>query len=70
MKITPDNWGEVERDIRTTGLRYVLYDEQGVARTIITKKGVLYQATAETWKKLIRLGRIMVAPGRRVALEK
>ena len=66
MKITVDNWKEVERAVREGGLQETVYDSDGLLTTIILKGGEQYELTLDVVQQLMELGLIDVKLGRRI----
>ena len=66
MKITVDNWMEVERAVREGGVQETVYDSDGLLTTIILKGGERYELTPEVLQQLMKLGLVDVKLGRRV----
>ncbi len=66
MKVSVENWKDVERKIREAGIEEAIYDSDGVARTIVLKNGERYEFTMELFKQLESKGLITVKIGKRV----
>lgn len=66
MKITVDNWKEVERAVRAGGVKDTIYDADGVITTIVLKSGDRYELTIDVLQQLSKLGLIDVKLGRLV----
>jgi len=66
VKITVDNWKEVERAVREGGLQETVYDSDGLLTTVILKGGEQYELTLDVVQQLTELGLIDVKLGRRI----
>ena len=67
MKITLENWKEVERDLRESGIQDATYDERGFIQTVMTKRGIRYEFSPNVIKQLVKSGAMEVKLGRRPA---
>jgi len=66
LKVTVENWKDVEKKIRETGIEESIHDSAGVVRTVVLKNGERYEFTMEVWKQLQTAGLITVKLGRRI----
>ena len=66
MKVTTDNWKEVWRDMKESGVLNANHAEDGTLQTVTTKKGNLYEFSPEVIKQLIESGAMEVKLGRKV----
>ena len=65
MEVTVDNWKSVERDLKEFGVQDVVYDEEGIPKTIVSTSGTSYELSHDTIKNLIKSGLVEVKLGRR-----
>jgi hypothetical protein len=70
MKVSVENWKDVERKIREAGIEEAIYDSNGVTQTIVLKNGERYDFTMELFKQLQSEGLIAVKLGRRIEIKK
>ena len=70
MKVSVENWKDVERKIREAGIEEAIYDTNGVAQTIVLKNGERYEFTMELFKQLESKGLITVKLGKRAEPQK
>jgi hypothetical protein len=70
MKVSVENWKDVERKIREAGIEEAIYDSNGVTQTIVLKNGERYDFTMELFKQLQSKGLIAVKLGRRIEIKK
>lgn len=66
MKVTIENWHEVEHDLQSNGVADAEYDEADTMIAIISKSGVRYEVSKELFLELQRLGVVTLALGTRV----
>lgn len=66
MKITLENWKEVEHDLKESGIQNVTYDENGYIQTVTTKRGMAYEFSPDIIKELVASGAMEVKLGRRI----
>jgi hypothetical protein len=66
VKITVDNWKDVEQAIRELGVQDSIYDSDGIIQTIILKSGDRYKLTKDIFQQLLKSSLIDVKLGRRV----
>ena len=65
MTITPENWKEIEREIKESGIEETIYDEKGYLKTIVAKNGKRYDLPIDTICQLVDSGAVKFQPGRR-----
>ncbi len=70
MKVTAENWKDVEQKIREVGIQESVYDSDGVLETTVLKNGERYEFTMELFRQLQSKGLITVKIGRRVEPDK
>ncbi len=70
MKVSVENWKDVERKIREVGIEEAIYDSNNVLQTTVLKNGERYEFTMELFKELQSKGLITVKLGRRVETKK
>jgi hypothetical protein len=66
MKVTLENWKEVERDLKASGIQDAIHDSDGYLRTIISKSGIRYELSPDVIKQLVDSGVVNVKLGRRI----
>lgn len=66
LKVTVENWKDIERKIRKAGIENAIYDSAGVLQTIVLKSGDRYEFTMEVIKQLQNAGLIVAKRGIRV----
>ncbi len=66
MKVTTENWKDVWRDMKESGVVNATHDENGALQTVTTKKGSQYEFSPEVIKQLIESGAMEVKLGRKV----
>ena len=66
MRITVENWKDVEREIKQSGIQDATYDEKGFLMAILTKRGVSYEVSPDVLLQLVESGLLEVNIGRRV----
>ena len=65
MNITVENWKNIEREIKESGVQETIYDERGYLKTIISKNGTRYDLPVEVIAQLVDSGAVKFALGRR-----
>ena len=63
MKVTLENWKEVDRAIREIGIKEGIYDARDELKTIITKDGEHYEVSKELFLQLQKTGMIEIRRG-------
>lgn len=66
MKVTIESWKDVECDLRRTGVKDALYDEEGDISEIISRSGERYELSREVLKQLMESGMVEFKPGQKV----
>ncbi len=66
MKITLENWKEVEQDLKASGIQNATYDRNDFIQTVTTKRGIVYEFSPDIIKQLIASGAMEVKLGRRI----
>lgn len=66
IKVTNENWKDVEHDIMESGIANATSYENGGLHTITTKKGIRYEFSPEVIKQLIESRAMEVRVGRKV----
>ena len=66
MKVTAENWKEVWRDTKGSGVLNATHADDGTLQTVTTKKGNLYEFSPDVIKQLIESGAMEVTLGRKV----
>ncbi len=69
MKVSVENWKDVERKIREVGIEEAKYDSNDVLQTTVLKNGEQYEFTMELFKELQSKGLITVKLGRRIEIK-
>ena len=64
MRVTTENWKQVERDLKESGVKAVDYDEQGFVQTVTSGRGVSYELSPDIVKQLVESGVVAVELGR------
>ena len=67
MTITPENWKDMEREIKASGIEETIYDEKGYLKTIVAKNGKRYDLPIDTICRLVDSGAVKFQPGRRTS---
>jgi hypothetical protein len=70
MKVSVENWKDVERKIREAGIKEAIYDSSEVLQTVVLKNGERYEFTMELFKQLQSQGLITLKLGRRIESKK
>lgn len=65
MNITVENWKDIEREIKESGVQETIYDERGYLKTIISKNGTRYDLPVEVIAELVDSGAVKFTLGRR-----
>ncbi|MGA9118530.1 MAG: hypothetical protein WB699_04125 [Bacteroidota bacterium] len=65
MNITVENWKDIEREIKESGVQETIYDERGYLKTIISKNGTRYDLPVEVIAQLVDSGAVKFTLGRR-----
>ncbi len=66
MRVTAENWKEIEEHLRRVGIADAFYDADDWIETVTTKDGQQYEFTHEIIKELIAKGLMIVKRGVRV----
>ncbi len=66
MKITLENWKEIEQDLRASGIQNAVHDENGYIKTITSKRGIIYEFSPDIIRQLIASGEMEVKLGQRI----
>jgi hypothetical protein len=65
MNITPDNWNDIEQEIRASGIQEAIYDKKGYLKTIVCKDGKRYEMPVEIVAQLVDSGAVKFRLGRK-----
>ena len=66
MRVTTDNWKEVWRDMKESGVLDATHAADGTLRTVTTKNGNQYEFSPQVIKQLMATGAMEVKLGRKV----
>ncbi len=66
MRITLENWKDIKREIKQSGIQDATYDDTGYLQSVITKLSVTYEVSDDILMKLFESGLLEVKIGRRV----
>lgn len=66
MRVTADNWKEVWRDMKESGVLNASHAKDGTLQTVTTKNGNRYEFSPRVIKQLIASGAMQVKLGRKV----
>jgi hypothetical protein len=69
MKVSVENWKDVERKIREVGIEESKYDSNDVLQTTVLKNGERYEFIMELFKELQSKGLITFKLGRRIEIK-
>lgn len=66
MNITVENWDDLEREIKESGIQEAIYDEKGYLKTIVSKSGKRYDLPIDVIAQLVDSGAVKFKLGRKV----